>query len=64
MYNIVENYILIIYIVLPFTLHIHDILLFLQSPYFSCMFNGSWSESSSKNVVIDVADPNIDETGE
>ncbi|CAG2207770.1 BTBD13 [Mytilus edulis] len=33
-----------------------------QSPYFSCMFNGSWSESSSKNVVIDVADPNIDET--
>ncbi|XP_021365320.1 germ cell-less protein-like 1 [Mizuhopecten yessoensis] len=32
-----------------------------QSPYFSCMFSGSWKESSQSEIYIDVADTNINE---
>ncbi|XP_060083594.1 germ cell-less protein-like 1 [Ylistrum balloti] len=32
-----------------------------QSPYFSCMFSGSWKESSLSEISIDVTDENINE---
>lgn len=32
-----------------------------QSPYFQCMFSGSWKESSLSQISIEVTDNNIDE---
>lgn len=30
-----------------------------QSPYFACMFGGSWLEATKKHIYIDVVDPLI-----
>lgn len=33
-----------------------------QSPYFACMFNGQWLESTQDVIEMDIQDPNIDES--
>lgn len=39
--------------------HLHKVYIS-QSEYFSCMFNGSWRESTEALIEIDIPDPNID----
>lgn len=35
----------------------------LQSPYFACMFNGSWRESLLSEIDLQIPDPAIDNLG-
>lgn len=42
--------------------YVHFSLIF-QSPYFACMFNGSWRESLLSEIDLQIPDPAIDNLG-
>lgn len=47
---------------LKWCMYVHFSLIF-QSPYFACMFNGSWRESLLSEIDLQIPDPAIDNLG-
>lgn len=47
---------------LKWYMYLHFSLIF-QSPYFACMFNGSWRESLLSEIDLQIPDPAIDNLG-